>query len=79
LAQQQIGQDPTLPTEVQPPPPSLLDGALTATMPKTPLDMALMVGTEGLGELGGAALRVLELAGEAGKTADYATIAVTET
>jgi len=78
-AQQQIGQDPTLPTEVQPPPPSLLDGALTATMPKTPLDMALMVGTEGLGELGGAAMRVLELAGEAGKTADYATIAVTET
>lgn len=48
-------------------------------MPKTPLDLALLVGTEGLGELGGAALRVLELAGEAGKTADYATIAVTET
>jgi len=46
---------------------------------KSPLDLTLLVGTDGLGELGGAALRVLELAGEAGKTADYATIAVTET
>ena len=78
LAQQQSG-DPTLPTEVQPPPPSLVDEAVSALMPKSPLDLALLVGTDGLGELGGAAMRVLELAGEAGKTADYSTIAVTET
>ena len=77
-AQQQMG-DPTLPTEVQPPPPSTADRLMSALMPKSPLDLALLVGTDGLGELGGAALRVLELAGEAGKTADYATIAVTET
>jgi len=77
--QQQMGQDPTLPTEIQPPPPSLADRVGLALMPKSPLDLALLVGTDGLGELGGAALRVLELAGEAGKTADYATIAVTET
>ncbi len=77
-AQQQMG-DPTLPTEVQPPPPSMADQLMSALMPKSALDLALLVGTDGLGDLGAAALRVLELAGQAGKTADYATIAVTET
>jgi RHS repeat-associated protein len=81
LAQQQSG-DPTLPTEVQAPPPSLADGVETALFPKTPLDLALLVGTDGLGELaeaGAALLRVTELASAMGKTAGYATIAVTET
>jgi hypothetical protein len=74
--------DPTLSTEVQPPPPSTADKVMSALMPKSPLDLALLVGTEGLGELAeaGAALsRVLELSGAMGKTADYVTLAVTET
>lgn len=41
--------DPTLPTEVKPPPPSLADKVESALMPKSPLDLALLVGA-GLGE-----------------------------
>jgi hypothetical protein len=48
-------------------------------MPKTPLDLALLVGTDGLGEAGAALLRVTELASSLGKTADFVTIAITET
>lgn len=60
-AQQQIGQDPTLPTAVEPPPPSLMDKVGTALFPQTPgeaVSLAIMVGTDGLGEVGeaGAAL-----------------------
>jgi RHS repeat-associated protein len=56
--QQQMGQDPTLPTEVQPPPPSLMDRVGTALLPKSPLDLALLVGTDGIGDIveAGAAL-----------------------
>jgi len=77
-AQQQNG-DPTLPTEVQPPPPSMADRVMTALMPKTPLDLALLVGTDGLGEAGAALLRVTEVASSLGKTADFVTLAITET
>jgi RHS repeat-associated protein len=80
-AQQQIGQDPTLPTEVQPPPPSLADKVGEALLPKTPLDLALLVIPDigELGEAGAALSRVLELSSTMGKTADYVTLAVTET
>ena len=74
--QQQTG-DPTLPTTVQEPSPSLMENAL---MPS--LETTLIVGTDGLGELAeaGAALsRVLELSSAMGKTADYVTLAITET
>ena len=77
-AQQQNG-DPTLPTEVQPPPPSTADKVMSALMPKSPLDLALLVGTDGLGELGAALSRALELSSAMGKTADFVTLAVTET
>jgi RHS repeat-associated protein len=78
MAQQQNG-DPTLPTEVQPPPPSTADKVMSALMPKSPLDLALLVGTDGLGELGAALSRALELSSAMGKTADFVTLAVTET
>ena len=77
LAQQQNG-DPTLPTAVAEPAPSLLEQAL-----KPSVSTALMVATDGLGELAeaGAALaaRALELSSAMGKTADYVTLAVTGT
>ena len=69
-AQQQSG-DPTLPTEVQPPPPSLADKIETALMPKTPLDAALLVVPGDLGEVGEAgealsnAAKIEKLTGEA--------------
>lgn len=59
--------------------PSLADKVVTALMPKTPLDAALLFGTDGLGEAGAALSRVLELSSAMGKTADYVTLAVTET
>jgi hypothetical protein len=56
-----MGQDPTLPTAVEPPPPSLMDKVGTALFPQTPgeaVNLAIMVGTDGLGEVSeaGAAL-----------------------
>ena len=63
MAQQQIGQDPTLPTAVAPPPPNVVDRLMDAIFPKTWGDMAslaLMVPTDGLGELGAAAPRLME-------------------
>ena len=74
--------DPTLPTEVQPPPASMADKIMSALMPKTPLDLALLVGSDGFGEIaeaGSAVFRVKELASSLGKTADFVTLAVTET
>jgi RHS repeat-associated protein len=56
--------DPTLPAEVQPPPPSLMDKVGTALLPKTPTDLALLVLPDGLGELakaGTSLMRGLEL------------------
>jgi len=81
-AQQQIGKDPTLPTEVQPPPPSSADKVATTLIPKSPLQLGLLVGTEGLGDLAEAGIalaRVSELASALGKTKDFVTLAVTET
>jgi RHS repeat-associated protein len=86
---QQIGQDPTLPNAVAPPPPiveqrlnSVADKVEGALFPKTWGDMAslaLSLPTDGLASMAGALPRVMELAGAMEKTADYATIAVTET
>lgn len=50
-AQLQVGQDPTLPTEVAPPPPSLVDRIGDALFPKTWGDiasLALAIPTDGL-------------------------------
>ena len=75
-AQQQVGQDPTLPTEVQEP-ISPLDKALGPT----PQNMFTVVTGDlgGLAEAGMALVRATELASAMGKTADFVTIAVTET
>jgi hypothetical protein len=81
-AQQQIGQDPTLPTTVAPPPPGIADRVADALMPKTWGDMvglAFAIPTDGLGELLPAAARALELSSAMGKSADFVTIGVTET
>jgi hypothetical protein len=47
-------------------------------MPKSPLDLALLLG-DGLGEVGAAAMRAFELSSALGDTARWVTIAVTET
>ncbi len=81
MAQQQSG-DPTLPTAVDPPPAPLLDRLLLPQSPGEAINLAIMVGTDGLGEIAeaGAALsRVTELASALGKTKDFVTLAVTET
>ncbi len=84
-AQQQVGQDPTLPTAVAPP-SDPVDTLMNAIFPKTWGDMAslaLAVPTDGLAglvpEAGAALLRALELSSAMGKSADYITLAVTET
>ncbi len=81
-AQQQIGQDPTLPAAVDPTAHNFVDRLMTVLFPRSWGDMAslaLAVPTDGLGEVGAAFLRAKELSNAMGKTADFVTIAVTET
>ena len=60
--------DPTLPTEVQEPPPNLVDQAIKKTAP----DVAFMVATDGLGEVGEAGIKLLSSIGEDAKLVKYA-------
>ena len=65
LMAQQLGQDPTLPTAVAPPPPSLVGSLMNTIFPQSWEDMAglaLMVPTDGLAEGTEALSRALELA-----------------
>jgi RHS repeat-associated protein len=80
-AQQQVGQDPTLPTAVAPS-SNAVDTFMNAIFPKTWGDMAslaLGVSTDGLGELAPALARAMELSNAMGDTAKWVTIGVTET
>lgn len=79
-AQQQTG-DPTLPTSVESS-PKLAEKTASTLLSPTAVNLALLIGTDGLGEAAeaGAALsRVTELASALGKTKDFVTLAVTET
>src|ERR1700733_4019736 len=70
-AQQQIGQDPTLPTAVEAPPPSLMDKLWPQT-PGEAVNTAITVGTDGLGEVGEAGIKLLSSIGEDAKLVKYA-------
>jgi RHS repeat-associated protein len=68
---QQPEQDPTLPTAVDPPPPSLLDRLLPQS-PGDGINLAIMAGTDGLGEVPEVGTKLLSSIGEDAKLVKYA-------
>jgi RHS repeat-associated protein len=71
-AQQQTEHDPTLPTAADPPPPPLLDRLLLPQSPGEAINSAIMVGTDGLGDIAEGGIKLLSSIGEDAKLVKYA-------
>jgi RHS repeat-associated protein len=65
-AQQQYG-DPTLPTAVKPPAPNLADRIVSTLLNPTAVNLAVLIGTDGLGEVVEAGAALLEGAATAAR------------